>query len=89
MSVDSEAKKDLIFANYLCADLNDDEFPLNTNTYRINRGMRVETAAIVALFLLGVVSQLRLWKIIKTRRERKEWERRGKNRSRKVFDGFS
>ena len=44
--------------------------------------MRVETAGIVALFLVGVISQLKLWKVIKTRRETREAERYKEQESR-------
>lgn len=53
-------------------NLNDKLFPLNTNTYPITRGIRVELAVIILIFLLGVVSQLKLWKVIKDRREKKD-----------------
>lgn len=48
--------------------LNDKIFPLNTNTYPINRNIRVELAVTVIVALLGLVSQLRLWKVIRQRR---------------------
>lgn len=51
-------------------NLNSNTFPLNTNTYPITRGIRVEVACIVLIFLFGLVSQLKLWKLVKERRER-------------------
>lgn len=51
-------------------NLNSNTFPLNTNTYPITRGIRVEVACTVLIFLLGLVSQLKLWKLVKERRER-------------------
>ncbi|TPR01151.1 Siderophore iron transporter mirB domain protein [Aspergillus niger] len=59
--------------------LNDNIFPLNTNTYPITRNIRVELAATVIIAILGVVSQLRLWKVVREQdnmQERKEWEAR-------------
>jgi len=61
-------------ANSDTTDLNTDEFPLGTNTYPINRGMRVETAAIVLLFLLGLVTQSKLYQKIKQHREERDAE---------------
>ncbi|KAI9826652.1 MAG: hypothetical protein M1832_006248 [Thelocarpon impressellum] len=60
--------------------LNDNLFPLATNTYPHTRGIRVEIAAIMLIFVLGIISQLKLWKVVKQRRaekaaERKEHER--------------
>jgi hypothetical protein len=56
--------------------LNPKQFPLETNTYPITRGIRVEIACIVVVFLLGLVSQFKLWKVIKARREKSEEERK-------------
>ena len=56
--------------------LNPKQFPLETNTYPITRGIRVEIACIIVVFLLGLVSQFKLWKVIKARREQSEEERK-------------
>jgi hypothetical protein len=53
-------------------NLNDNLFPLNTNTYPITRGIRVEIAVIVLGTLVGIISQLKLWKVIRERRKEKE-----------------
>jgi Domain of unknown function (DUF4203) len=53
-------------------NLNDNLFPLNTNTYPITRGIRVEIAVIVIGTLVGIISQLKLWKVIRERRKEKE-----------------
>ncbi|KAL2350494.1 hypothetical protein BJ546DRAFT_858203, partial [Cryomyces antarcticus] len=55
--------------------LNDNLFPLGTNTYPITRGIRVEIVATVLIFLLGIASQMKLWKLVKERRERLAAER--------------
>ncbi|KAH0499044.1 hypothetical protein TgHK011_006261 [Trichoderma gracile] len=52
-------------------NLNDDLFPPGANTYPITRGIRVETAAIVIICLIGVISQVKLWKVVREKRERK------------------
>ena len=39
--------------------------------YPITRGIRVEIAATVLLFLLGVLSQMKVWKIVKQHRDQK------------------
>jgi len=57
-------------------NLNDKQFPLETNTYPITRGIRVEIACIVVVFLLGMVSQFKLWKVIKARRAKNEEDRK-------------
>ncbi|GKZ30124.1 hypothetical protein AbraIFM66950_007903 [Aspergillus brasiliensis] len=62
--------------------LNDNIFPLNTNTYPITRNIRVELAATVIIAILGVVSQLRLWKVVRERR-RKEKEKRDEEQKKK------
>lgn len=65
-------------------DLNDDLFPPHYNKpYPITRGIRVETACTVILFLLGIMSQMKIWKVIKDRKDKKamalleEEQRRG------------
>ncbi|KAK0936163.1 hypothetical protein LTR29_012261 [Friedmanniomyces endolithicus] len=55
---------------YLWA-LNKDAFPIDTTTYPITRGMKVEIACTVILFLFGVMSQFKIWKVVKERRARK------------------
>ncbi|RMX90714.1 hypothetical protein D0868_14414 [Hortaea werneckii] len=56
-------------------DLNDEEFPINTNTYPITRGIKVEIACTFILFVLGVLSQLKIWKIVRERRAKKVAEK--------------
>ncbi|KAI6367973.1 hypothetical protein MCOR25_004763 [Pyricularia grisea] len=55
--------------------LNDRLFPLGTVTYPITRGIRVEIAITIVIFLAGIVSQLKVWLIIKQHREKQETER--------------
>ncbi|KAM7201026.1 protein of unknown function (DUF4203) domain containing protein [Naviculisporaceae sp. PSN 640] len=62
------------FWAYLWA-LNEYLFPLGTTTYPLTRGIRVEIAVTILIFLAGVVSQLRLWRVIKDRRSKREAER--------------
>ncbi|KAH7632331.1 hypothetical protein B0T09DRAFT_397999 [Sordaria sp. MPI-SDFR-AT-0083] len=45
-------------------DLNDDIFPLGTVTYPLTRGIRAEIAAIMIIFAAGIVSQLKLWRLL-------------------------
>lgn len=53
-------------------DLNKDLFPPHYDTpYPITRGIRVETACTVILFLLGVMSQMKIWKVIKDRKDKR------------------
>ncbi|KIW09623.1 uncharacterized protein PV09_00490 [Verruconis gallopava] len=50
-------------------NLNSDEFPLNTTTYPLTRGMKVEIAGLIVLFLLGILSQVKLSKVLKERKK--------------------
>ncbi|RYP73155.1 hypothetical protein DL771_003791 [Monosporascus sp. 5C6A] len=49
-------------------DLNKDLFPLSATTYPQTKVIRVETALIVIFTVLGVISQLKLWRVIQERR---------------------
>ncbi|KAL8359668.1 hypothetical protein RB598_008168 [Gaeumannomyces tritici] len=55
-------------------NLNDRLFPLGAVTYPLTKGMRVELAATIVIFIAGVVSQLKLWILIKQHREKRETE---------------
>lgn len=52
-------------------DLNDNLFPLNTDTYPITRGTRVETVIIVLGTIIGMISQLRVWKVVQDRQKQR------------------
>lgn len=56
--------------------LNEDVFPLGTGTYPITRNIRVELAVTVIVTILGVVSQLRLWKVVREKRSKEEAAKR-------------
>ncbi|OQE77833.1 hypothetical protein PENNAL_c0057G05184 [Penicillium nalgiovense] len=56
--------------------LNQNAFPLRTDTYPVTRGIRVELAATIIIAVLGVISQVRLWNLIKERRAKEENARR-------------
>lgn len=64
----------IFFANVTQA-LNDSIFPLKTYTYPHTRGMRVEIAVVLLITAFGVMSQMKLWKILKERRDQKRAER--------------
>lgn len=51
--------------------LNNNLFPLGADTYPVTRGIRVETAAIIIIFLIATMSQVRLWKIVREKREKR------------------
>ncbi|KAG8532213.1 uncharacterized protein KY384_003854 [Bacidia gigantensis] len=60
-------------------NLNNGLFPLHYDgPYPITRGIRVEIAGIILLCILGVMSQMKVWNIIKKRREEKATEERRK-----------
>ncbi|KAK8082483.1 hypothetical protein PG996_001264 [Apiospora saccharicola] len=52
-------------------DLNSNLFPLGATTYPITKGMRVELALTVIFCGIGIISQLRLWKVIQERRTKR------------------
>ncbi|KAL4753006.1 hypothetical protein BDW72DRAFT_43200 [Aspergillus terricola var. indicus] len=54
---------------YLWA-LNDGIFPLGTETFPVTRYIKVELAVTVIVAIMGVISQLRLWKVVRERRAR-------------------
>ncbi|CAZ82894.1 unnamed protein product [Tuber melanosporum] len=56
--------------------LNDNIFPLETDNYPHTRGIRVEIAIIVLITGFGIMSQVKLWNILKERRDAKDAERR-------------
>ena len=60
------------------ADLNPnlDLFPPHMSSYQVTRGIKVETAAIIILAVLGVMSQMKLWIIVQKRRREREAQRR-------------
>ncbi|KKA25188.1 hypothetical protein T310_0779 [Rasamsonia emersonii CBS 393.64] len=51
-------------------DLNDNIFPLDTTTYPVTRGIRVELAIIIIICLMGLLSQFRLWRVVRERRKK-------------------
>ena len=64
-----------------CTDLNVNVFPPQySGPYPVTRGIRVEIAAIVLLSLVGVMSQLKVWKIVRKRKEQKEAHRLAEER---------
>lgn len=56
-------------ANTRATELNDKIFPTATRTYPVTRGIRVELAITIVICLVGLVSQFKLWKVIKERRK--------------------
>lgn len=53
-------------------DLNPGIFPLGTTTYPMTKGLKAELAGVIILTIFGLISQLRLWKLIKERRAKRE-----------------
>lgn len=52
-------------------DLNENIFPLGTTTYPLTRGIKVEVACIIVLAVFGSMSQMKLWKIIREKRDKR------------------
>ncbi|KAI5790215.1 hypothetical protein EDC01DRAFT_616783 [Geopyxis carbonaria] len=71
---------------YIWALNNDRMFPLNTNTYPHTRGIRVEIAGIIILTALGIMSQVKLWKIVRERREIKDVAQREQDAQLEAMD---
>ncbi|KAI6922011.1 hypothetical protein KC355_g17111, partial [Hortaea werneckii] len=67
-------------------DLNDGEFPINTNTYPVTRGIKVEIACTFILFVFGVLSQLKIWKIVRERKAKKVAEKTREDENRNELE---
>lgn len=67
-------------------DLNDDLFPLDTNTFPLTKGMRVEIAVIVIGTIIGVLSQIKLWKVIRTKEKVIEANQEENDRQQQAID---
>lgn len=50
--------------------INDNIFPLDTNTYPVTKNMKAELAGVVIIAVFGIVSQLRVWRMVKEHREK-------------------
>jgi hypothetical protein len=79
------------------ADLNDDIFPLNTDTYPVTKNIKAELAGVVIIAVVSIVSQMRVWKLVKEHRaktaaqqlERQaDQDREEEELGRKVEDNF-
>ncbi|KAI8248304.1 hypothetical protein K4K56_011021 [Colletotrichum sp. SAR 10_98] len=62
--------------------LNDNLFPVGATTYPLTKGIRVELAAIIVIFCVGIISQKRLWNVIKDRRTKRQEELAEEQRAR-------
>ncbi|KHJ34938.1 hypothetical protein EV44_g0429 [Erysiphe necator] len=62
------------FWAYLWA-LNPNLFPLEGTGYPLTRGIRVETASIIVISLAGIISQVKLWKVVQERHKKKSDEK--------------
>ncbi|KAI7087671.1 hypothetical protein KC356_g3957 [Hortaea werneckii] len=67
-------------------NLNDGEFPINTDTYPVTRGIKVEIACTFIIFVFGVLSQLKIWKIVRERRAKKVAERTREDENRNELE---
>ncbi|PHH66116.1 hypothetical protein CDD81_179 [Ophiocordyceps australis] len=56
-------------------NINSELFPLGADTYPVTKGIRVETAGIVIIFLMGIISQIKLWRIVREKRQKRAVER--------------
>ena len=68
-------------------DLNNGIFPLNySGPYPITRGIQVETGAIIIVCLMGILSQTKVWIVIRERREEKAREQRQRDEEGNMVD---
>jgi len=56
-------------------NLNEDVFPLFTDTYPITKNMRAEIAGIVIIAFFGAMSQIKIWSIVKETKSKRDAER--------------
>ncbi|KAF1957561.1 hypothetical protein CC80DRAFT_491650 [Byssothecium circinans] len=56
-------------------NLNPDIFPLHTDTYPMTRGIKAELAGTIILTVFGIISQLKVWKLVKEHRLKSEAQR--------------
>ncbi|CAG8949350.1 hypothetical protein HYFRA_00004976 [Hymenoscyphus fraxineus] len=61
--------------------LNENLFPVGATSYPMTKGIKVEIAAIVVLCIVGILSQIKLWKVIRERREQRALQRLADERS--------
>ncbi|KAI1126520.1 hypothetical protein F5Y10DRAFT_211452 [Nemania abortiva] len=55
-------------------NLNKELFPYAADTYPLTKGIRVEVALTVVFTIVGIISQLKLWKVVQERRAKKAEE---------------
>lgn len=55
--------------------LNDHLFPLGADTYPLAEGIKVELAATILIFIAGMMSQLKVWRVIQKQRDQHERQR--------------
>jgi hypothetical protein len=67
-------------------NLNDNLFPLGTTTFPQTRGIRVEIIVIILATIIGIISQIKLWKIVRDRRKKQEEARKDDERRRDVVE---
>ncbi|TGZ77806.1 hypothetical protein EX30DRAFT_343715 [Ascodesmis nigricans] len=67
-------------------ELNEAIFPYETNTYPHTRGIKIELGIVVVAALVGVLSQVKLWAIVETRRNEKEAQRQQRDGEAKITD---
>ncbi|CAH0049191.1 unnamed protein product [Clonostachys solani] len=55
--------------------LNKNLFPLGADTYPVTKGIRVQSAAIIIIFFVGVISQVKLWRVVREKRAQRAADR--------------
>ncbi|KAL5405756.1 hypothetical protein PMIN06_007870 [Paraphaeosphaeria minitans] len=67
-------------------NINPDVFPLNTNTFPLTKGLKAELAGVVILTVFGVISQLRLWRLVKEHRAKREEQEQEQAQSQQIHE---
>ncbi|KAF2212069.1 hypothetical protein CERZMDRAFT_59550, partial [Cercospora zeae-maydis SCOH1-5] len=65
-------------------DLNPDVFPPFSDSYPITRDMRAEIGAVIVITCFGVLSQIKIWKIVKEQKAKREADRLAEQEARDV-----
>ncbi|PPJ50736.1 hypothetical protein CBER1_08104 [Cercospora berteroae] len=65
-------------------DINPDVFPPFVDSYPITRDMRAEIGAVIVITCFGVLSQIKIWKIVKEQKAKREADRLAEQEARDV-----
>lgn len=61
-------------------------FPQDFNNFQVTRGIKVESAGVIILAILGIMSQMKLWRVVQARRKTQEEKKRQAQEDREQND---